>query len=109
MTVQNALESFLSNDEDFLAGMIASTKAGFGGSSYSVELLEDGRYQVLWANQIGNKYNSPGVILEIPQFNDEEAQVIDTEDENQLTMGSDYETAKTFMRESLGDAESMVA
>lgn len=68
-----ALETFLASDE-FAEAIIKSTKAGFGGSGYSVELFPDGTSRVLWDNQIGNKYESPGVILSIPQLNDEDYQ-----------------------------------
>lgn len=62
-----ALENFLSSP-DFEAGVISSTKAGWGGSGYSVELFEDGTYRVLWDNSIGNLYQTPGVILGLPKI-----------------------------------------
>lgn len=37
-----------------------------------MELFEDGAYRVLWNNSIGNLYDSPGVILGIPELGDEE-------------------------------------
>jgi hypothetical protein len=68
---QAALDNFISSDE-FTTALIDSTKAGFGGSHYSVELFEDGTFRVLWANQIGNKYQTPGLIMRVPQFSDED-------------------------------------
>lgn len=65
------LEKFLAS-ENFKTGVISSTKASWGGSGYSVELLPDETYQVLWNNQIGNLYETPGVILGLP--------VLDTDD-----------------------------
>lgn len=59
------LEKFLKSD-DFKSGVISSTKASWGGSGYSVELLPNDTYQVLWNNQIGNQYETPGVILHLP-------------------------------------------
>lgn len=61
------LEHFIASNE-FETAVKSSTTAGFGGSGYSVELFEDGTWRVLWDNQIGNLYVSPGVILGIPQF-----------------------------------------
>lgn len=49
-----------------------STQAGFSGSGYSVELFADGTHRVLWNNQIGNRYKSPGLIVDIPQLTDDE-------------------------------------
>ncbi|MFM6152246.1 MAG: hypothetical protein ACKPE3_04460 [Sphaerospermopsis kisseleviana] len=49
-----------------------STEASWGGSGYSVELFDDGTYRVLWDSNIGNLYNSPGVIINIPPCSDEE-------------------------------------
>src|SRR5882724_7223482 len=63
--LEQALEGFL-HSGDFKEGVISSTKASWGGSAYSVELFPDGSHRVLWDNQIGNKYNSDGVILGIP-------------------------------------------
>lgn len=50
----------------------SSTKASWGGSGYSVELFANGTYRVLWDNQIGNLYDSPGAIIKIPPCSDEE-------------------------------------
>lgn len=72
MTALSAtLEKFLESD-DFKSGVISSTKASWGGSSDSVEILPDGTWQVLWNSQIGNRYETPGKILGLP--------VLDTDD-----------------------------
>lgn len=52
--------------------IISATKAGFGGSGYSIELFPDGHYRTLWNNNIGNLYDTPGVIIGIPQLGDDE-------------------------------------
>lgn len=85
-SLSTALDSFLKSD-DFKACVISSTKAGFGGSHYSVELFEDGTYRVLWANQIGNLYISPGAILTLPTLDDENLEEMEgwTEEEIQDT------------------------
>ena len=57
--------------KDFEDACVSSTKAGWNGSGYSVELFEDG-YRVLWNNQIGNLYDSPGVILSVPELGDDD-------------------------------------
>lgn len=64
------LEKFLESP-DFKFGVISSTRASYGGSGYSVELLPEGTWSVLWDNQIGNLYESPGVILHLPTFTDD--------------------------------------
>lgn len=69
MSIQETFEEFMS--EAFEKSVDQSTQAGWGGSGYSVELLSDS-YRVLWDNQIGNQYDSPGLILGIPQLGDEE-------------------------------------
>jgi hypothetical protein len=66
MSIKKAAQSFV-NSPDFADAIAKSTQAGFGGSGYSVELFPDGSHRVLWDNQIGNLYQSPGVILKVPQ------------------------------------------
>lgn len=68
-----ALESFI-NSGEFAEAVVKSTKAGFGGSSYSVELFDNGTWRVLWANQIGNRYESVGTIERIPALSDSDYQ-----------------------------------
>jgi hypothetical protein len=65
MATITTLEKFLESD-DFKSGVISSTKASWVGSCYSVELLPDGTWQVLWDNHIGNLYETPGKILRLP-------------------------------------------
>jgi hypothetical protein len=78
------LETFLSSD-DFKKSLIASTRASWGGSGYSVELFPDGHWNVLWNNQIGNLYQSPGVILGIPCLDDDDYQDMVNTDENPIS------------------------
>lgn len=70
MSVIDAFESFMNND--FESACDSATKASWGGSGYSVELFDDGHYRVLWDNQIGNLYDSPGMILGISELGDDE-------------------------------------
>lgn len=70
MSIQQAFEAFMS--ESFQSAVDSSTKASWGGSGYSVELFDDGTYRVLWDNQIGNLYSSPGLILSIPALDGED-------------------------------------
>lgn len=51
----------------------SSTQASWGGNGYSVELFSNGTYRVLWNNQIGNLYESPGTIIGIPVCGDDES------------------------------------
>jgi len=68
--LMKVLENYLKSD-DFKAGVIASTRASWNGSGYSVELLYDGTWANIWNNSIGNLYDSPGVLLRIPTFTDD--------------------------------------
>ena len=70
MNIQSAFDSFMSND--FKAAVDSATKASWSGSGYSVELFDEGNYRILWNQQIGNLYDSPGLILSIPALGDEE-------------------------------------
>lgn len=70
--IKKAFYSFLENSQETEAAIISSTKASWGGSGYSVELFPDGHYRVLWDGQIGNLYESPGLIVEIPPLGEEE-------------------------------------
>lgn len=65
-----AFQLFMS--ESFESAVDSSTQASWGGGSYSVELFGDGSYRVLDTNSIGNRYDSPGIILQIPSLNEEE-------------------------------------
>ena len=71
MTIAQALDNFINDGAAFEQAVKDSTSAGFGGSGYSVELFEDGTFRVLWDGQIGNLYVSNGVILGVPQFDQE--------------------------------------
>lgn len=62
-TVKNFIKS-----EEFKAGVFSATKAGWSGSGYSVEIFPEGTWRVLWDNNIGNLYESRGVILPLPQL-----------------------------------------
>jgi len=73
VTFKQTLEEFIKSDE-FAESVIGSTKAGFGGSSYKVELFPDGTWRVLWSNQIGNIYDSPGIIQAISSLSDDDYQ-----------------------------------
>ena len=70
MNIQSAFDSFMAND--FKAAVDSATKASWAGSGYSVELFDEGNYRILWNQQIGNLYDSPGLILNIPALGDEE-------------------------------------
>jgi len=90
MTIQQAFNSFM--EERFTAAVDSSTMASWGGSGYSVELFEDGTYQILWNGQIGNLYDSPGLIIPIPTLGDGE-----WDDEPLLRF---YDNAEEAMRDT---------
>lgn len=77
------LEQYI-NSSDFKSGVISATKAGWGGSGYSVELFEDGTWRNLWNGQIGNRYETPGILLNLPQISENE-----TSDLNEEVVGND--------------------
>ena len=74
-----AFEAFMADRDTLEAAIISSTKASWAGSGYSVELFLDGHYRVLWNNEIGNRYVSPGMILPIPALATDD---FDEEDES---------------------------
>lgn len=76
---EQTLEQFLASN-DFADALIKATRASWGGSGYSVELFPDGHWRVLWNNEIGNKYDSPGVILGLPTLDDNDYQKCVVED-----------------------------
>lgn len=69
--LKDVLEDFLKSS-DFRQGVIASTKASFGGSFYYVELLPEGSWRILWKEQVGNRYQSPGMLLPHPTESEED-------------------------------------
>ncbi|MGL5196749.1 MAG: hypothetical protein ACRC8Y_24420 [Chroococcales cyanobacterium] len=70
--IRKTYANFMKDDTSVEEAIISSTKASWGGSGYSVELFPDGNYRVLWDNQIGNRYDSPGLIISLPTLGDEE-------------------------------------
>lgn len=65
-SIKSALDAFLASDDFFQAGVIGSTKGARSGDPYSVELFPDGTWRVAW--RFGNKYESPGEILQLPSL-----------------------------------------
>lgn len=93
------LEAFIASDE-FEDAVKSSTTAGFGGGDYKVELFDDGTWRVLWSGQIGNLYISDGIILGIPQFDDETVNDMrEYGDDCDLSFALDE--AATYLREAL--------
>lgn len=91
------LEAFLES-VDFMDGVISATKAGWGGSGYSVELFESGTWRVLWDNQIGSLYESDGVILGLPKIQDDsDSEMLDE------ALWAEEDELKAELREKLSD------
>lgn len=61
MSIRKAFEDFMI--ADFYSAVDSSTTASWDNSGYSVELFDDSTYRVLWDQNIGSKYDSPGLIL----------------------------------------------
>jgi hypothetical protein len=106
--LEQTLEKFL-DSPDFGEGCKKATKASWGGSGYSVELFADGTWRVLWDNEIGNKYESPGEILGLPTLDDDDYQECVAADDAPMTE-DDYffsvfqnneEELKQFLRDKL--------
>lgn len=91
MTYQQAFNSFIESD-NCERTIDSSTKAGWGGSGYSVELFEDGTYRTHWDSNIGNRYDSPGVIMSVPGLDDD-----DWSDDPDLRF---YDNAIEYMRDA---------
>jgi hypothetical protein len=112
--LQNTLEAFLKSD-DFKSGLIASTRASWGDSGYSVELFEDGTWQTLWNNQIGNLYETPGVILSLPTLDDSSYQEcihdayepMSEEDYFDMVFANDEDELAQSMRDALAEKEAL--
>jgi hypothetical protein len=101
------LEEFL-NSPDFGEGCKAATRASWGGSGCSVELFVDGTWRVLWNNEIGNRYNSPGEIISLPALDDSCYQEcvngenpMSEEDYFDLAFANEEEELKQGMRDKL--------
>lgn len=67
-----ALEAFLGDEEEFREAVLLSTRLGWGGGAAFLEMFEDGSYRIIPSHQLGNLYQSPGLIVEIPSISDEE-------------------------------------
>jgi hypothetical protein len=95
------LEQFLES-EDFKSGIISATRASWSGSGYSVELLPDtDTWRVLWNNQVGNLYNSPGIILGLPTFTDDESYQEAVHGENPMLEEDYFDLAFAIEEEEL--------
>jgi hypothetical protein len=62
--IERALKSFFSS-KDFVPTIVSSVKAESVGDSCSVELLPSGCCRISYSSTIGDKYASPGVILQV--------------------------------------------
>lgn|SRR5262245_9933574 len=103
--IEKTLEQYMKS-EDFRQGVIDSTKASWGGSSYKVEIMPDGTWRNLWSNQIGNKYESQGIIIGLPALDCEDmAEFTESggSEEEYLSLGFDNERCQieTDLREAL--------
>jgi hypothetical protein len=66
-----ALRAFI-DSIDFVPTIVKSTQAAANGEYYAAELFDDGAYRVLSSAQIGNRYQSNGVIIRVPALTDEQ-------------------------------------
>jgi hypothetical protein len=94
--LSKAFENFMK--DSFHQAAISSTKASWGGSEYCVELFDDGTYRVLWSGNIGNAYESTGVILGIPSLDDEEWDGTEENEEDAY-----YGYAEELMKDKFAD------
>jgi hypothetical protein len=107
MQYSEILEQYIKS-ADFKEGVIAATKASWGGSGYSVELFEDGTWRNLWNNEIGNRYNTPGIILALPVLSDEnpsDEEKMDEEEYFEVFFGAEEDELAQGMRTLLSDNE----
>lgn len=68
--IRNAYSVFRKSS-DLEKGILSSTKASWCGSGYSLELLPDGNYRVLWDGHIKH-HVSTGIIVGIPPLQDKD-------------------------------------
>jgi hypothetical protein len=67
-----AFERFMSDKAAVRAAIDSATSADYGGSGYTLELFGDGTFRTLWNGHIGNLYNSRGIMIAIPELNDDD-------------------------------------
>lgn len=94
MSIKSAFDNFMQSGE-FESAVDSSTKASWGGGYYAVELFDDGDYQVLASIQIGNLYDTPGLIVRVPALSDEE-----WDDDPDVRF---YENAKEIIKNDFAD------
>lgn len=68
--IKQALEAFIANEAAFAGAVRSSTIAATKGCWYSVELFQDGRWELHWSESEGREH--AGVMLQIPALSDEE-------------------------------------
>ena len=103
--------------EDFMRGVLLATRASFGGGSYSVELYDTyGLFSPFWSimdtAEIGNAYESRGVLLTLPTLSEDEYAVLEivSSDNDMASLmhslyGSDeLELCKQALQEKYADA-----
>ena len=91
------LAEFVKSD-DFTNGVVSATRAAYSGGGYSVELFRDGRWRVLDNGQIGNLYESPGIIIGLPTY---ESAAYGEEHENIIDALHSDDDAITRMQEEV--------
>ena len=89
-------QEFVKSNE-FIEAVVKSTQAGFSGSGYSAEFFKDETHRVLWNNQIGNRYESAGEIVPVPQLS--ESEYAEADEDNGLTL---HDVAE-FYRDELAE------
>lgn len=80
-SISTAFEAFMADTKAVEGAIDSSTSASHGGGSYKLELFSDGTYRVL--SQVGNLYDSTGIIISIPALRDDDMAPID-DDGNEL-------------------------
>jgi hypothetical protein len=88
---QESFDNFMAGG--FESAVESSTRAGWSGAGnfYYVELFRDGSYSVHWSCNVGNLYDSPGLMLAVPQLGQE-----DWDDDPDLRY---YDNAEQEMRD----------
>lgn len=103
-SITTAFELFMADEAAVEEAIDNSTSASHSGGSYKLELFHDGTYRVLASNQIGNLYNSAGLLISIPTLRDDEMAVLDDED-NEVS-GAMYDNAIDELRRNFEYAQS---
>ncbi len=100
---RSALDDFLAS-ENFKPSIISATKRYMTfGSTDEIELLPDGTYRVLQSSEIGNLYETPGVILLLPIIANESLEDLEDDEAFSRAFDNEEEELKEELRQTFSE------